>query len=70
MATTRNPLNNPVNSNDEAKLLLDELISIRNNYVHTSSSCGDMLIYVYEKSHCYNMCKLATGVKCDKRQKT
>ena len=66
MATTRNPLNNPVNSNDEAKLLLDELILIQNNCKHTSSSCGDMLIYIHEKSHCYNICKLAAVVKCEK----
>jgi hypothetical protein len=69
MATTRNPLKDTVNSNGEAKHLLDELILIQNNCKHTSSSWGDMLIYIHEKSHCYNICKLATDVKCDKRQK-
>jgi hypothetical protein len=69
MATTRNSHKDPINSNDESKHLLDELISTQNNNEHTSISYGDMLIYVHEKSHCHYNCKTGTDVKLKKNKK-
>jgi hypothetical protein len=69
MATTRNSHKDPVNSNGELKLLLDELISIQNNDEHTSIQYGNMLIYIHEKSHCHNNCKIATNVRRNTNRK-
>ena len=66
MATTKNIHVDPCNFDGETKLLLDGFISVLSNAEHMFISDNDMLIYVHEKSHCYNICKLAAVVKCEK----
>jgi len=64
MATTKNIQQDPFNSDDEEKLLLDEFILILNSNGHATNTYGDMLIYVHEKPNCYNIREKGTGAKC------
>jgi hypothetical protein len=67
MATTKNIHADPFNG--EEKLFLNEFVSILNNVEHVSISDNDMFIYVHEKSHCYNICKIPTGTNCRNNKK-
>lgn len=64
MVTTRNLHKDSVNSNAEASLLLDKLRLVLISTRHLTSANGDMLKYVHEKPHCYNICKKGTDGKC------
>ena len=68
MATTKNIHADPCNFDGETKLLLDGFISVLSNAEHMFISDNDMLIYVHEKSRCYNMCKMPTGTNCKKQK--
>jgi hypothetical protein len=69
MATTKNTNADLFNFDGEEKPLLDKFPSILDNVEHVSISDNDMLIYVHEKSHCYNLPKITTGTNYSLRQK-